>query len=387
MANPTPQPDVPAPAEHDELNAALGPDVMQTDVVETVRRAESVLGLRLGHPVDLGGSDRSRVLRCPVEGRSGGTVVIKHFLSDDGGHVREAVGLDLLDRTAELLARSADGRLLVMSDLGTRHTLADLLLGGDAEAAWAGARGWAHELGGMLGRSRTVVAQARLRLHRDLPHGAADDGVVIALRRGVSRLAELKPDLDAAAIESEFSGAGALLGPGAADVLWPTDTCPDNALLDDDGWWFVDLEGTDVGHAALAAAYTLLPFATCWCVFDPPPGLTDDLLAAFTTGLAAHAPDVVATPDWRHQVTVACATYIVLNTAWLIDSALEGRPNVGPAGRSPTYRQLVTSRWRWGALALRESLPALADTLHHAAVWASRMWGLDAETTGYPAFR
>jgi len=45
-------------------------------------------------------------------------------------------------------------------------------------------------------------------------------------------------------------------------VLWPGDTCPDNAVLDTDGWWFLDLEATDVRHAALAAAYTVLPFAS-----------------------------------------------------------------------------------------------------------------------------
>jgi hypothetical protein len=314
-------------------------------------------------------------------------VVLKQFLSDDGGYVREAVGLDLLDRTAELLARSADARLLVMSDLGPRPSLADLLLGQNSEAAWAGARGWAHDLGAMLGRSRDVVAEARRRLHRDLPSRAADDGVALVLRRGVHRLTELTPDVDAAGIEAELAGAATLLQPSGADVLWPTDTCPDNAVLDGDTWWFVDLEGTDVGHAALAAAYTLLPFATCWCVFDPPPGLTDDLLAAFTTGLAAHAPEVVAASDWRRQVTVACAAYIVLNTAWLIDGAVEGRLNIGPTGRSPTYRQVLTSRWRWGSLALRESFPALCDALHAAAEWASRTWGPDAETTGYPAFR
>jgi len=115
--------------------------------------------------------------------------------------------------------------------------------------------------------------------------------------------------------------------------------------------------------------------------------VTDELLAAFTTGLAAYAPEVVAGPHWRRQVTIACAAYVVLNTAWFIDSAIEGRPSVGPAGRSPTYRQLVTSRWRWGALALRGDLPALAAALRDAAVWASQTWGIDTETTGYPAFR
>ncbi|MER7279033.1 hypothetical protein ABT369_31800 [Dactylosporangium sp. NPDC000244] len=175
--------------------------------------------------------------------------------------------------------------------------------------------------------------------------------------------------------------------PSPADVLWPTDTCPDNAVLAGDGWWFLDLEGTDVGHAALAAASTVLPFATCWCVFDPPPGLTDEFFAAFTAGLGSHAPEAVAAPDWPRHVTAACAAYVSFNTAWFLDGANEGRPSAGPAGRSPSYRQLLTSRWRWGALALRDDFPALSAALRAAAGWASRTWGGDAETTGCPAFR
>jgi hypothetical protein len=86
-------------------------------------------------------------------------------------------------------------------------------------------------------------------------------------------------------------------------------------------------------------------------------------------------------------VTVACSAYVVINTAWFLDRAIEGRPSVGRAGRSPTHRQLVASRWRWGALVLRGDFPALAAALREAAGWASRIWGTDAESTGYPAFR
>ncbi|WP_020017444.1 hypothetical protein [Promicromonospora sukumoe] len=381
----------------------------------TVALAQSALAptfgaVRLTDPVDLGGSARSQVLRCRVE-RAGSsaplgagpdlppTVIVKRFLSDAGAFVRETVGLDVCPGTPTLLAQDQEHGLIVMSDLGVLPTLADLLLGDDRDAAWDGARSWARALGRTTGGSRARVAEARSRLAAAEPWDADAD-----LRAGVDRLLEavaggdMGPDADAGpeghaaaarrtAVEAELAAALHLRAPGAAAVVSPTDTCPDNAVLGPDGWHFLDLEGTDVQHAAFVAAYGLLPFATCWCVFDPPAGLTDMLLAELTAGLAEHAPDVVADPAWDTSVRQACALYLVLVTGWLWKSTVAGRELVGPAGRSPSYRQLMVSRWRWGALNLRADLPALAAVFGDAAAWALDQWGADVEPTGYRAFR
>ncbi|RPF21835.1 hypothetical protein [Myceligenerans xiligouense] len=359
---------------------------------DTVRLAAAAWGHPLTDPVDLGGSHRSRVLRCHVEG--GGTVVVKQFHVAGSEFARESVGLTLLGPTPQLLAADAEHRIIVMSDLGDGlPTLADLLLGSDGEAAWTGALSWARHLGSAVGASRPVAEEARRRIGAGRPGGPTHWDAAGDLRQGLARLAALAPEVtDVDAIESELAGVTALLEPGAAAVVWPTDTCPDNAVLADRSadqpaaWVFLDLEGTDVNHPALAAAYTMLPFATCWCVYDPPAGLTDGLLAAFSEGLGAHAPDVVAAPMWAGQVRLACAAYVVLVTGWLLDGAIEARPFVGPADRSPSYRQLVASRWRWGATNLRADFPMLSRALAGAHRWSWQAWGTDGETTGYPAF-
>jgi hypothetical protein len=260
--------------------------------------------------------------------------------------------------------------------------LADLLLGQDRDAAWSGARAWARELGELVGRSRDVVPEARRRLAHAEPWDASADAQSVARRL----LEVAAPGADHARVQAEVAGLRDLFEITDHAVVTPTDTCPDNAVLGADGWSFLDLEGTDVQHVALTAAYTVLPFATCWCVFDPPADLTEMLFAEFTTGLAAHAPELVTGADWRSDVMRASAAYVLAMTGWLMDSTLEGRPSVGPAGRSPSYRQLMTSRWRWAALHLRETMPALADACGTAALWALEAWGPDAETTGYRAF-
>ncbi|WP_369374081.1 hypothetical protein AB1046_07970 [Promicromonospora sp. Populi] len=368
-------------------NAASSPP----DIDDTVRLAAAALGRSLTDPVDLGGSRRSRVLRCRTE--DGGSVVVKHFLVTGSELARESVGLTLLGRTPELLATDDEHRVIVMSDLGDGlPTLADLLLGPDRDAAWTGAVSWARDLGSMLGASRLFAGEARRQIVAGSPGGPTHWDAAADLRRGLERLALLVPEAtDVGAIEAELADVTALLEAGEDAVVWPTDTCPDNAILasladNEPAWWFLDLEGTDVNHPALAAAYTMLPFATCWCVYDPPGGLTEDLLAAFATGLGTHMPEVVAAPDWDRQVRLACAAYVVLVTGWLLDGAIAARPLVGPAGRSPSYRQLVASRWRWGATNLRTEFPALAEALAGTTRWAWENWGTDAETTGYPAF-
>ncbi|NUU17156.1 hypothetical protein HP550_07825 [Cellulomonas humilata] len=341
----------------------------------------------LGGPVSdarpLDGSERSVVLRAHVPG---GTVVVKKY--PDGtsaAFAREAAGLSALAHTPELLALDRDHGLLVMSDLGTGPTLAELLLGDDPEAAWEGALSWVAALADALGRSRgatSVFVAALGDLPADEPSAAARVGV----RRLLDDVLGLPADRE---IDTEIDVIATLdHRDPASDVVSPTDTCPDNAVRTPDGWRFLDLEGATVHHVAYDAAYAAMPFSTCWCVFDPPPGFTDRLLDRFTTALAPHLPDVVREPGWTLAVDRACASWILAMTGWLIDGADEDRPRVGPPGvPSPSYRQLLTTRWRWGAVRLRSTLPAVAGLLAAAAAWADDEWGSSAAPVGpYRAF-
>ncbi|MHA7134374.1 hypothetical protein [Oerskovia turbata] len=379
---------------------------------ETLALAGAALGAALAEPEPLGGSARSLVVRARVVAgldadrldttratarAPGSTVVVKRFL--DGPGVRglpfehEVAGLLTLDRTPALLAVDEAHRLLVMSDVGDGPTLADLLLGDDRDAAWRGARDWAAALGALAGASARHVDRFSAELAaRGVVRGWDLDADA---RAGVRRLVAALPtptdlardplDATLAFLREDLDALASLRAPGGPAVVSPGDTCPDNAVRTPAGWVFLDLEDTSVHHPALDAAYTLMPFSTCWCVFDPPPGLTDELLAAFTAGLGGRLPGAVVEPAWTRDVHLACAGWILAMTGWLLDGAIEDRPRVGPEGRSPSYRQLVLSRWRWGAERLREATPAVAAVLSDAVAWAEREWG-PAPSGGYPAF-
>ncbi|GMA22986.1 hypothetical protein GCM10025864_07450 [Luteimicrobium album] len=361
--------------------------------------ASAAVGLPLTDPVDLGGSERSLVLRARGADRDDETVVVKQFLPARGdgpaadtpdGYVRELVGLRTLDAAPDLLAHDDASRLLVMTDAGTWPTLADLLLAPgaptDRDRAWAESLSWAGTLGRTVAESASRASHVRRLLDE---HGARDEDVAALLSRGAHALDDLAggtADDDRARLDDEVARMAALFAPGAADVVSPTDTCPDNALRTPSGWTFLDLEGTSVHHLALDAAYTLLPFATCWCVFDAPHGYPDALLEAFEDGARPHLPGVVDGAGWRTEVLTACGAYVLAAGAWLLASAHEDRPTVGPEGRSPSYRELLVQRWRWGSAHLRDELPATAALCAAALHAADERWGGTHGPGPYRAF-
>ncbi|MCL3861189.1 hypothetical protein [Actinotalea sp. K2] len=367
-------------------------DTAPLDVTETLALAGTALGASLSGAVILGGAQRSLVLRCTAP--DGATLVVKRFEADADGRerfAREHVGLTTLTRTPDLLGVDATHEVLVMSDLGPGPTLADLLLGSDREAAWAGALDWAEALGTLLAGARDRVPEVESRL--------AAAGIEVwdaeqVVRDGLARLGALVPGIDERSLVEDLVPLSEVLAVRGSDsarralAVSPGDTCPDNAVRTSEGWRFLDLEGTSTHHPALDAAYLALPFATCWCVFDPPAGLTDAMLARFTAALAPAYPDVVAEPGWSRAVDLACAGWILAATTWLAPGALADRQSTGPSDRpSPTFRQLLTSRWRWGAAHLAGTTPSLAAAFARAAGWAEDEWGTPATTPApYAAF-
>ena len=105
--------------------------------------ASAALGLSLSEPVPLAGSGRSSVVRCRTSAgtirRVSDTVVVKSYPAsawDTEGFAAESAGLAFIAGTGagtDLLACDADHRVIVMSDLGTAPSLADLLLGACAD--------------------------------------------------------------------------------------------------------------------------------------------------------------------------------------------------------------------------------------------------------------
>src|SRR3984885_2488088 len=115
---------------------------------DAVAAAAGVLGAALDGPAPLAGSFRSAVLRC-WRSDDGSTVIVKADPSTPAGRqtcAQEAAGLAFSSPTGTspaLLAADAAFPLLVLEDLGSLPSLADLLLDPAASAVRQVLADWA----------------------------------------------------------------------------------------------------------------------------------------------------------------------------------------------------------------------------------------------------
>jgi hypothetical protein len=347
----------------------------------------------LNAPVELGGSARSLVLRAAVDGGPA-TVILKAYGADDrGSFLDEAAGLAFCDAGPLLLAADPAMPLVVLEDLGSHPSLADLLLGSDADAALRAGVEWAREFGRLCAASAGREPEFAA-LRQGLGGEAANPDHGTWLAHAFAQLpelfgqwgVELPPGLDA-----EFGELLPVIEPGEFAVFSPGDVCPDNNMFTPDGLRFLDFESAGYHSVFLDAAYTRLPFATCWCVYTPPPGLTAALEAAFRGELLTVFPALADDACWDRGLRRACAAWVLSMSVWLLPRAVEGGAALVPAGRpAPSRRPYLAHRWRWLAAELERAgeFPAICGLLRRAIAHAQQAWGEDALVLGgYPAFR
>ncbi|MEE2034223.1 kinase [Rhodococcus chondri] len=268
-------------------------------VSEVVHAAEKLLTRRTGapvtlaDPVDLGGSGRSVVLRVRVAANPFSlprTLVLKQVPPSRGaGHVdfrgestdeqvaflREAVSYQFATALAkdhrpgaELLAYDFDTRLLVLSDLGDATPLATLLRRDDTEAVGNTLMALAQALGRMhaatVGREEDFAALLRRADVRHVGDAVADQA--IAGIRGVPELLAAEFGLDVPeSVRARAERAAKLFTGGRFRAFSPSDLCPDNIVVGDDGVQFLDYEWGGFRDATLDVAYALTSFPLCLC--------------------------------------------------------------------------------------------------------------------------
>ncbi|MBC3761873.1 hypothetical protein ACUN7V_03165 [Quadrisphaera oryzae] len=370
------------------------PDVDRERLARSAARALGLAGgVVLGE--ELGGSQRSLVLRATADGRP---VVLKLPLTDPEAAAREEAALRVAAGTSApgvvpLLGVGDDPLVLVLDDLGAAPTLADRLLGADPAAATDALVAW----GSAVGRLQAATAGARPAFESALaqasPLGAPDaqgvrDGVtdaVAVLRRELPRLGE-SAALDDAAADELTALVDHLERDGAPRGLVPGDTCPDNALLvgrgegAPDGVRLLDFEGAAHRHVAWEAAYLALPWPSCWCSWRLPEPAVEAALAAWREAVAPAVPASCSAADLAADVDAAVVAWTAVTAAWFLPSALDGDHGTPDPARDhlvPRRRALLQHRSRVAAGRAAEggAWPALADwceRLHAAAVSA---WG------------
>jgi len=363
---------------------------------EVLAAASDTLGVTLTAPRDLGGNELSTVLRCLLP--DGGSVIVKAYESSWQGKecfAAEAAGLELAGATGfgpRLIAATAC--IVVMTDLGTAPSLADVLLGGEAVAAEAALLSWARACGELA--VATAGRQADLaRLLAARRAGYAGGPAGHWLRRRLGEIPSLLAGLSLPAprgLGSELAEVASILDEDRYDVFSPGDICPDNNLLTPEGVRFVDYERADFHSAFLDAAYLRMPFSTCWCVFRLPEGMRRKAEREYREQVSQVHPDLARDAVWLPGVRLAVAAWTLHALTYLLDRALMADMSMIDDGRAaPTKRQLL--RYRWNRL-ISELKPARPGEPEFSALLAlatellasTEHWHV-ADLPAYPAFR
>ncbi|MFL6111860.1 MAG: hypothetical protein ACJ786_10970 [Catenulispora sp.] len=348
------------------------------EATEILKAASTLLGTELADPVDLGGSNRSTVLRARRP--DGGTVILKVHAEWNGFAVESGglkfAGLTFPGLGPRLLAADAGNRLIAMEDLGAVSSLADLLLGGDLEAARAGLVEWAATYGRLAARSAGRESE--------LGVGAAP-----GVRETVDKLPGLLDSMEIAPPAGLAADLDAVaeLDHDRFPIFSPGDICPDNNLLTADGLRPIDFEHSGFHSVFLDAAYARMPFSTCWCVFRLPKTFAQEAERAYRDEVVAAHPELADDQIWRPGVRLASVAHVLYMTPFLLPSVWDEDRPMHRLRSTATVRQILRYRWESSATALERAgeLPAVA-AVFRAQLAATAHWQAP-DLPDYPAFR
>lgn len=309
----------------DDSTVGAGAEPSSSDVTTSaVEAAEAVLAQRFGSTIslvdaeDLAGSGPATVVRARVASSPFSlprTLVIKHYPGEpadgeDDAFAREAASYQLFtalsadDRTCpEILAHSADHRLLVIDDLGRAPTLQDKLSGSDARAAENALLSWARSLGRMHFSTANREADFNVLLRR---LGTAGQGAGRGEESPPRAFDPAAVPADAAALLAEALGIDTpaeviAAGNRAAEqaraaafrAFSPVDLWPDNNLVTSDGVRFLDFERGRVRSALVDAAHMLVPFVSGPEPLALPSGVSEAMIASWRAEVADLWPSLV----------------------------------------------------------------------------------------------
>jgi len=306
---------------------------LRSVVTDVVQRAFGT-SCRVGSAEPLGGErPRSEVLRVWLTGGDAPrSVVVKHSKvsadSDpqlDRFHA-ELSALRLLDSLGDhhlapqLVGDSPHVHVIVMTDLGSGPSLADLLQGGAPRAAAT----WMHAYAESLGRLGALT-HARVGDLHDIRTGlGAQDGLMLWDRSVRSLNDELGQVLAGVGVPLNDGAAGELdevRRQLCADPTWRTltsgDPCPDNTVLGTNGRVaHFDFEFACARSALVDGTYLTMPFPTCWCANAIPPAQQDSLMRSYRAALADGVPAARDDDGFAGAVVAASAYWLVRSLVW-----------------------------------------------------------------------
>ncbi|GCE17896.1 hypothetical protein [Dictyobacter kobayashii] len=379
--------------------------------VETIAQAEQLLTrhynttIKLGSGEDLGGSQRSKVYRCPVlEGADilAPSVIVKQASQPDGTPLTQVHPLFLNEWASlqfiqslspeeplapKFYAGDRELGLFIMEDLGTGSQLNHTLLGSDpglAETAlveYAALHGRLHALSAGKQAAYTAIRTAL---------GPMEDSEYFQYSWLQTQMEKILTTLNVQpepGIAQELQTLQmALTNPGPFLAFMQGDACPDNVIQTQHGMRMVDFEGGMYTHALLEGAYGRVPFPTCRCLYRIPEDIVQRMEARYRTELSQGCPAASDDTLFQHGLIEASISWVLgFHTMVPLDIIL-------PQDR---FIMALTDRQRYllffeNAARLTESygyMKAIGNTLYALAQKMRLLWPDTEEPPYYPAFQ
>lgn len=319
-------------------------------VSEVVAAAQQLLTRRTGapvtlvDPVDLGGSGQATVLRVRVSGNPfqlPRTLVIKQVrdapaeeahgveIGGPSAFLREAASYQFATALAtdsrpgpDLLAYDLGARLLVLSDLGDASPITALLKHSDAASVTNSLMAMAQALGRMhaatVGREDDFAALLR---RVGLPDSA--DGISAripdVLQAVPLMFAEHLGIADTpVALLERVERSGRLFAHGAFRAFSPSDLCPDNIIVNEEGVRFLDYEWGGFRDATLDITYALASFPGCLCHFDLSADRAQAMIDAWRSEIVGIWPHLADDAVLATKILDAQLIWVWLTTYWFL---------------------------------------------------------------------
>jgi hypothetical protein len=382
----------------------MSDEALSSQVIES---AAAVLSAHFNAPVqvtrhDLIRDGRSKVARLQLAGAPVASTILK--LAGDNRELwwNEYAGLAFLSGLPQppsfvpgFQGGDQEIGLVLIEDYGAEHSLADVLLHGEAETVRRAMFGYVDALLGVhlptFGRGEEFAA---LRASLSEGDGQMKQTVGQTWELLTERLAGLDRGLDAKPAEPAREWITEILEGGTTwHAFTVNDCCPDNNQVSDDGQVrLFDLEFCHVRHALIDLAYVRTTMPTCWCLRRFPAGLDDELVAHYRDRLLAASPELTR-QDFDAGLAAAEAYLALVNLSWHVDRAARrgGEETAYFEEKDfhiPSRRQMVLLRLdELTATASRQPelapLGTLAAQIREAARTA---WGPVEPLPLYPAF-
>lgn len=371
---------------------------------EVVAAAEQLLAKRMGapvklaDPVELGGSGRTVVLRVRVAENAYSlprTLIVKQVSesgidpvdgsgsepsigSVDSAFLHEAVSYQFATALAQedrpgpdLLAVDIDARLLILSDLGGGTRLTAVLQDAPTSVVTNSLMAFAQALGRLhastVGREHDFTALMR---RSEVAHQTeAISAQATAAIGAVPALLEQYAGVTVPAeIDAQARRGSRLFGGGRFRAFSPSDLCPDNVIVNEDGIRFLDYEWGGFRDATLDIAYALVSFPACLCQHDLSRDRAHAMVEAWRAEVVGMWPQLADDDLLRTRILEAHLVWVWLTTFWFLPDDHGRIAAVREHRLSVPRSDALIARWDTLGVAAREAgRDDIADFAHTVA--------------------